>query len=140
MLTEVQDLVNTLQAMYRDKNIQARIDIPSGANTNMDREDLHEMLGNILDNAWKWASQHCQVSVKQANNSLVFIVQDDGPGCEPLAMEEIVQRGVRLDESKQGHGLGLSIVKDIVAQYQGSLDISHSELLGGLKITINLPL
>ena len=104
----------------------------------MEREDLHEMLGNILDNACKWAHKRIQVSIS-CDDGLHICVEDDGRGIPQEQLDTILTRGRRLDEQIEGHGLGLSIVKDIVDQYSGTISMSKSESLGGLMTVICIP-
>ncbi len=106
--------------------------------TAYDREDLMECLGNLLDNAGKWARRQVHVHVK-AHEGLQVMIEDDGPGCSETELEKLGKRGVRLDESVDGHGLGLSICQGIVAHYGGDLMFARSEKLGGLRVTVDLP-
>jgi signal transduction histidine kinase len=104
-----------------------------------DREDMLEMIGNLLDNACKWARHNIDVEIV-FSQTLTITISDDGPGCDELNAQLLTQRGLRLDESIQGHGLGLAIVLDIVKCYEGVLDIGRSEALGGFFATVRLPL
>jgi len=135
---ELQALVKSLEAMYRDKAIVIDYDVSENCPAMMEREDLHEMLGNVLDNACKWANDKILVSVS-CEDGLRILVEDDGKGIPQELTEAILSRGHRLDEQTEGHGLGLSIVKDIVDQYQGSIHMSRSETLGGLLTIIYIP-
>jgi len=99
----------------------------------MDRQDLTELLGNLLDNAAKWAKSKVTVTY---NNGKIDI-EDDGPGVPDDELDHIAERGLRLDESKQGSGLGLAIVKDIAEVYGAAVDFSRSQL-GGLRVNIRL--
>jgi len=135
---EVKALIKTLQAMYREKELNIDLATPVNCTSGMDREDLHEMLGNILDNACKWASHHIQINIS-CDNKLVIKVDDDGPGIPAKQSENILNRGTRLDEQVTGHGLGLAIVKDIIEEYQGTIVMTQSEQLGGLCTEIVIP-
>lgn len=96
------------------------------------------MLGNLLDNACKWAAADVQVTASEADNGMVVInVDDDGPGLSPEEREEAVKRGIRLDETAPGTGLGLSIVADIAGMNGGGLTLSDSPL-GGLRASVAL--
>ncbi|MGB5473611.1 MAG: ATP-binding protein, partial [Gammaproteobacteria bacterium] len=97
-----------------------------------------ELLGNLLENAAKWGRRRVRVTAKY-DAGLVLSVADDGPGIEESMQQALLQRGVRLDESTSGHGLGLSIIKDIVDQYGGTLELGRSTLLGGLEVKVFLP-
>ena len=135
---ELQALIKSLKAMYHNKSLSIDYDITPNCVTQMDREDLHEMLGNVLDNASKWAAHKIQINI-QCEKGLSITVEDDGPGIPEEQRREILSRGQRLNEQTSGHGLGLSVVKHVVDQYHGEILISRSELLAGLKFTINLP-
>ncbi len=105
----------------------------------LDRDDMLELIGNLLDNGCKYASQTVDLQISCSTNRVKIIVDDDGKGIKESEMAEIKLRGVRLDESKQGHGLGLDICWDIVNSYHGSLSFSASPK-GGLRVVIELPL
>jgi len=109
----------------------------------LERDDMLELLGNLLDNAYKWARRSIELSVTacvEGNAQLLHIeLQDDGPGVDEALRAHILARGSRLDEQKEGHGLGLGIVSDIVAAYRGEILLSQATL-GGLKVSIHLPL
>jgi signal transduction histidine kinase len=97
-----------------------------------------EILGNVLENAYKWAANNILVSVDQNGQTLITI-EDDGPGHDSDDMEKLVSRGVRADENIAGHGLGLSIVFEIIKEYEGTLEFSRSPALGGLRVAIRIP-
>lgn len=103
-----------------------------------DRDDMLELLGNLIDNACKHARTRVNVSLRHGAEGLSIRVSDDGPGVPPEALAQLQTRGVKLDESKQGHGLGLSICRDIVDSYQGHLTFSLSEA-DGLLVDVRLP-
>jgi len=135
---EIAALVNTLLTIYNDKSLKIAQDIPEEATCAMEREDLHELLGNLLDNACKWAKQQIFIRVED-NHCLCFVVEDDGPGCQENQLASLSNRGVRLDEQVSGYGLGLSIVKDIINSYEGTINFDQSTALGGLRVTVNIP-
>ncbi|MCG6970270.1 MAG: GHKL domain-containing protein [Gammaproteobacteria bacterium] len=140
LLPEISDLQKTLAAMYRRKNIATNINVPQETVCAIERQDLLEILGNVLDNAYKWASHRINVTVtQQQDRETLIIIEDDGPGCEADYMEKLLHRGRRADEQVAGHGLGLSIVSELVEDYQGSISFSHSEALGGLQVCIRFP-
>jgi signal transduction histidine kinase len=110
-----------------------------------ERQDLEEMVGNLLDNACKWASGRVSVTVVAEGNTkdfqpawLCVIVDDDGPGLTAKQRAAALRRGRRLDETKPGSGLGLAIVADLAALYGGSLKLG-SAFLGGLRAELRLP-
>jgi signal transduction histidine kinase len=134
---EIISLAQLLKNIYAEKQLLIKVSAPDLL-IHFDREDLLEMLGNLLDNACKWAKH--QVSVEISVSSMLTIsVADDGPGCSEADTEFLIQRGLRLDESIQGHGLGLAIVFDIVNSYHGDLQISRSQELGGFLAEIRFP-
>lgn len=135
---DVTALVKSLQSMYREKNLDIDVQLPDSGMVNMDREDFHEMLGNILDNACKWARHNILVKIS-CHSGLLITVDDDGPGIPEAARETILARGQRLDEQTAGHGLGLAIVKDIVDQYQGHITMGQPASHEGLRVTVNIP-
>ncbi|WP_068827871.1 sensor histidine kinase [Pseudomonas sp. BMS12] len=104
-----------------------------------DREDLLELLGNLLDNACKWADAAVQLRIEQHAEGYRLCIDDDGPGIAPERREQVLGRGTRLDEQVSGHGLGLGIVRDIVEAWNGTLSLQDSPL-GGLRVMIELPL
>ena len=135
---EFDGLAQILRQIYADRGLQIELDIPVNKSFAGDREDMMELFGNLLDNACKWADQHVLLTVYD-KPGLVVSVQDDGPGCAPELMQQLDQRGQRLDESTVGHGLGLAIVRDIVEHYQGSLVFAQSDQLGGFRVDVALP-
>jgi signal transduction histidine kinase len=96
------------------------------------------MLGNLLDNACKWARSRVAVSSSLEHASLMVVVDDDGPGLEPSLRPAVLQRGVRADEAAAGSGLGLAIVRDLAELYGGSIELGESPM-GGLRATLKLP-
>ncbi|MEQ1637708.1 MAG: sensor histidine kinase [Methylococcales bacterium] len=135
---ELMALAKLLKNIYAEKHLDIKVSAPDVL-VHFDREDLLEMIGNLLDNACKWAKHAISVEVSFAD-MLIIVVADDGPGCDELDAQSLTQRGLRLDESVQGHGLGLAIVSDIAEFYTGVLQISRSKALGGLLATVRLPL
>lgn len=106
---------------------------------NLDRDDMLELLGNLTDNACKFASKNVSIQMKADPQHLHISIEDDGPGVETEQLDKIVGKGIRLDESTEGHGLGLGICADIIESYQGKLHFSRSSM-GGLRVTIEIPL
>ena len=103
-----------------------------------DREDILELLGNLLDNACKWADAVVRLTISHAQGQYAVLIDDDGPGIPAAQRVEMLGRGNRLDEHVNGHGLGLGIVKDIVEAWGGELQLLDSPL-GGLQVRIALP-
>lgn len=135
---ELTALINLLKNIYAEKTLQIELNTPNEL-VNFDREDLLELIGNLLDNACKWAKKRILVEISFAEN-LVVMIADDGSGCEKADIPLLTQRGLRLDELVKGHGLGLAIVSDIVEFYGGSLDFRRSAELGGFLVRVILPL
>jgi len=131
-------LIKTLEMMQPNKTIQLTTDIPSNINCPIDREDMLELLGNILDNAYKWAHHKIILSVNNIDFNLHICIEDDGPGADPEQLDELTQRGVRLDEKISGHGFGLAIAADMVNDYGGNISFQRSDNLGGFRADINL--
>lgn len=136
--SELPALIGLLQQVYSDKAVDVRYNIGPEVELVHDRQDMLELIGNLLDNAVKWSHSVVIISIRSATGILIE-VEDDGPGCSPEELGRLTGRGVRLDESVDGHGLGLSIVKDIVDTYEGRLDLAKSTRLGGLRATVHLP-
>lgn len=104
----------------------------------VESQDLDEMLGNLLDNACKWAASQVRVSAERRGTSIVIAVDDDGPGLAPAMRDAVLSRGVRADESAPGSGLGLAIVRELAVLYGGAIELSTSSL-GGLRAELTLP-
>ena len=130
-------MLDSLHKVYRDKQISVNVQVNKTVVFNGDEGDLMELLGNLLDNAFKWANQYIEIKADQTNNHLCITVSDDGPGIAQEKVEELLQRGKRADQTTAGHGIGLSIVQNIVEAYHGSLKIIKSHL-GGAEITVVL--
>lgn len=135
---EIPPLLHTLRSIYRDKHLDIASRIPHGVVFPVDRQDMLELLGNLLDNACKWARSRVLVTVEAAPG-IAVLVEDDGPGCAPDELEQLAQRGVRIDESAAGHGLGLAIARDVVENYGGSIQFGRSERLGGFLVRVRIP-
>jgi len=131
-------LIETLDSMYKDKNIIIQVAMAEAIRFPIDREDMLELLGNLLDNACKWARQTVKITVSMGTE-LRLCIEDDGPGADANQFQQIDKRGVRLDESKQGYGLGLAIVSDMVSEYSGTIIFSTSKTLGGFRVDVALP-
>jgi signal transduction histidine kinase len=104
-----------------------------------ERQDLDEMLGNLIENAAKYGGGRVFVTVSAAADMVEVLVEDDGPGIPASARQEIFERGTRLDTDKPGTGLGLAIVQDVARIYGGDIRLDESEDLGGLAATLLLP-
>lgn len=138
IVSELPAMIGLLEQVYSEKNLAIRHSVKRGVELMQDRQDMLELIGNLLDNAAKWCRSVVTISIEQGDG-IMITVEDDGPGCSPEVLNQLTDRGVRLDESVAGHGLGLSIVKDIVDSYDGQIRLQPSVSLGGLKASIYLP-
>jgi signal transduction histidine kinase len=138
ILGSADGLARTLLRLYAERGVTIAIDVPPEYAVRGQREDLDEMLGNLLDNACKWARSRVVVSSAAANGTIAVVVDDDGPGIEPALRRAVLQRGVRADQAAPGSGLGLAIVRDLAELYGGSIALDASPL-GGLRARLELP-
>jgi signal transduction histidine kinase len=134
----VDGLFRTLERLHAERSIALRSAVAPGHAVRCRREDLDEMLGNVLDNACKWAHSRVEVESDAASAMIVITVDDDGPGIDPAMAGEVLERGVRADEQVEGTGLGLAIVRDLAEIYGGTIELSRSPL-GGLRARLQLP-
>ncbi|MBN9057575.1 MAG: histidine kinase, partial [Rhizobiales bacterium] len=137
-------LVRAMRRIHEDRGLTIDLHAPETARFRGEQQDLEEMVGNLVDNACKWASARVAVEVVclpatgEMDGSLVIRVDDDGPGLTAEQMQEATRRGRRLDESKPGSGLGLSIVTDLASLYGGAFEMDRSAF-GGLRAELRLP-
>ncbi|MBL4911385.1 MAG: hypothetical protein JKX78_15410 [Alteromonadaceae bacterium] len=137
---DLDDLIATLKMMYSTKNLHIIKNIEPLSSTQFDREDMLELLGNILENACKWATSTVEIDINHTRAQINIGVSDDGKGIAEKQLTIIQQRGTRLDESIEGHGLGLGIVSDIIEFYQGKISYLPAIKLSGLYVKITLPI
>lgn len=135
--TEIPDLITTLMQIHA-RGLTITWAEQNALRLPWDREDILELLGNILDNACKWAQQRVVLDIQQSNTHFTITIDDDGAGIAPELRAQVMQRGARMDEHVHGHGLGLGIVRDIVDHCKGELAL-HTSPLGGLQVVIRLP-
>ncbi len=138
-------LARTMEKIHREKNLNIEVHAEDKARFRGERPDLEEMIGNLVDNACKWASSRVMIEVvcerpdpASANQVVRIVVDDDGRGLSPSEREQVAKRGQRLDETKPGSGLGLSIVVDLAALYGGGLTLGTAPI-GGLRAELVLP-
>lgn len=132
-------LVDGMNKVYRDKQPVIKLKVDSGAEFRGDSGDFLELSGNLVDNACKWCRQRVHIDVKPLEQGgMLLAVSDDGPGIPEAAADLLLQRGMRLDESAPGHGIGLAVVKDIAASHGGELSIERADL-GGASISVSIP-
>lgn len=133
----LEKVINALQKVYGDKSVEVELDVDKGAEFVGDERDLMELLGNVLDNAFKYGKSRISVSVKaNANQQITLVVEDDGNGIPDDKLEFVLQRGARADTLVRGQGIGLAVVTDIVASYDGEIKVGRSPL-GGASIQIS---
>ena len=138
------DLRGALLRVHAARDLQMQLEIEPGCGFVGDRGDLLELLGNLLDNACKWCRQQVRARVRldpaaAPARCLLLQVEDDGPGIAAADRARVRERGVRADEQRPGHGLGLAMVNDTVAAYGGELHIDASPDLGGARVEVRLP-
>lgn len=138
VLPSVEGLTRTLLRIYAGRGLAIHVDVPSEHFIRGQREDLEEMLGNLLDNACKWAKSAVKIQSVQESGAVVLTVDDDGPGLAPSMRDAVLQRGVRADEAAPGSGLGLAIVRDLAELYDGTISLEDSPM-GGLRARLRLP-
>ena len=137
-------LVRAMNRIHAERDLDITCGGPDAARFRGEQQDLEEIVGNLVDNASKWARSRVSVSTEydaphgDAPGRLAIFIDDDGPGLSSEGMEEATTRGKRLDETKPGSGLGLSIVTDLVAMYRGEFSLARSPL-GGLRASVILP-
>nr|WP_219859619.1 sensor histidine kinase [Pseudomonas sp. N2-11] len=134
---ELPGLLSTLGMIHGEGLVLSHA-VPSGLLLPWDREDMLELLGNLLDNACKWADSEVHLGIATSEDHYQLWVDDDGPGIPYQQRVQVLERGSRLDEEVDGHGLGLGIVRDIVQAWGGQLQLLESPM-GGLRVNIQLP-
>jgi signal transduction histidine kinase len=130
-------LTRTLVRLHADRQLAIEVRVTETVAVAVEREDLDEMLGNLLDNACKWARGRIVVDAIADQAAVSITVDDDGPGLRPNLRTAVLQRGVRADEHAPGHGLGLAIVRDLAEVYGGTVSLGDSPL-GGLRVEVTL--
>jgi signal transduction histidine kinase len=131
-------LGRTLRRLHEGRGLAIDVDVASDLRVRVDREDLDEMLGNLLDNACKWAKRRASVSAALEAGSAVITIDDDGPGIARDMRQAVFERGVRADEAAPGSGLGLAIVRDLATACGGEVTLAEAPI-GGLRVRLRLP-
>jgi len=129
-------LCETLVRLHRERSVT--VEVPAGASFAGERQDLEEMLGNVMDNACKWAASRVVVTTRVTPGTVSFVVDDDGPGLTDAEAAKVLARGARLDDDVPGSGLGLSIAAELAELYGGTLTLGRGRL-GGLEVRLDLP-
>ena len=132
------DLARLLNRLFGRDGVTVVADCTEALACRGERQDLEDMVGNLMENACKFARSVVEVEARRDGAQVFVTVDDDGPGLTPDERLQAVQRGVRLDETAPGTGLGLSIVKELAEMHGGSLELCDSEL-GGLRACLRLP-
>ncbi len=142
---QAEKIVTSLEKVYAAKGVLCEFDITEAARFHGETGDLQELLGNLLENGFKWARSRVLLGIAESapepgrRPGLTITVEDDGPGIAEDRIAHVLQRGVRGDERVQGHGIGLAIVQDIVNSYRGELRVARSQELGGARFEVTLP-
>ncbi len=132
-------VVTTLEQAYREKQVSCQFELEPGVCFFGEAGDLTELLGNLLENAFKWCRKQVCLSARQLGpGALEIVVEDDGPGIAAAEAERLLARGVRGDEQVQGHGIGLAVVREIVDAYAGTIAFEPGTL-GGARIAVTFP-
>ncbi len=140
-----EEIVRGLEKVYATKGVICEFEIDSAARFHGEPGDLQELMGNLLENAFKWARSRVLLTATPMRTlgnrraGLMLAVDDDGPGIAEEDVAQLLQRGVRGDERVQGHGIGLAIVQDLVRGYRGDLQVKRSQELGGARFEVILP-
>ena len=134
----VSDILFSMELLYKQKQLQLGFRCHAGIYFRGDQHDLEEVLGNVIDNACKWARTRVQVNVELKDKRISIAIEDDGVGIPEAKREHVFKPGRRLDETTEGSGLGLNIVQDVVMLYGGNVGVELSKL-GGAKVYLELP-
>jgi len=143
VMAEIERLVEGLNKVYHDKSPDIETRISKDMRFRGESGDLLEIAGNLIDNACKWCESKVLVTVRPVTGSgsgggMILQVADDGPGVPDDAVEALLERGTRLDETTPGHGIGLAVVKELAESYGGELRIGRSDL-GGAEFRVTIP-
>jgi two-component system sensor histidine kinase PhoQ len=129
-------IVSALDKVYREKSVRVETGLPPAIMLRMDESDCLEVIGNLLDNAFKYSRGHVVISASEAAaGEMKLIIGDDGRGLEAQEIEQILNRGTRLDQVSEGQGIGLAVVADIVNSYNIDMTFKRS-VLGGLGVQL----
>ncbi|MEO5364978.1 MAG: sensor histidine kinase [Magnetococcus sp. WYHC-3] len=136
---EVAALMEVMRQLHRERSLTLDFSLPPGLELTIDREDFLTLLGNLLDNACRFANKHVGLHGALEPHYLELRIQDDGPGIPTSRHQALLQRGARGDDAGEGHGLGLAIAVAIAHDYGGSLSLGEVQGHGGLEVTLHLP-
>jgi signal transduction histidine kinase len=138
VLASAEGLARTFERLHAERGLALEVRVASGHAVAAERQDLDEMLGNLLDNAYKWARSRIVVTSEPDGTAVHITVEDDGPGLDPSLREAVLTRGVRADEAAPGAGLGLAIVRELAELYGGGIALEAAPM-GGLRARLRLP-
>jgi signal transduction histidine kinase len=138
VVESAEGLVRTLLKLHAGRALDIRVNVPAELTVRAQREDMDEMLGNLIDNSCKWTKGRVVVDAVPIESEIILNIDDDGPGLAKELRTLVLQRGVRADEAAPGSGLGLAIVRDLAELYGGSISLEDSPL-GGLRARLVLP-
>jgi len=131
-------LARTLLRLHADRGLSIDVHVDANHAVRVQHEDLDEMLGNLLDNACKWAKSRVIITSAIDGANILITIDDDGPGLDPAMRDAVLQRGVRADEAAPGSGFGLAIVRDLAELYGGSIALQAADA-GGVRAILRLP-
>jgi signal transduction histidine kinase len=135
----IRTLARTMRSLYEERAISLRSKVADGVEARVDKQDLDEMIGNLLDNACRHARSRVIVGANREGSRVRITIEDDGPGIADDSLDTAIQTGTRLDETGRGYGFGLGIARELAALYGGSLNLDRSPNLNGLRATLSLP-
>lgn len=138
VLESARGLARALDRLHNDRGVSLELKVAAEHTVRTERQDLDEMLGNLLDNACKWARTRVVLESARRNGLIVLTVDDDGPGIDGTMLKAVLRRGVRADEASPGTGFGLAIVRDLAELYGGSIALEPARA-GGLRAVLQLP-
>jgi signal transduction histidine kinase len=138
LLVAAEGLARTLRRLHAGRGVEIELHVSPEHVVRAEREDVDEMLGNLLDNACKWARTRVTLTSSDGEGIVTMRVEDDGPGLDPALYDRVLQRGVRIDQAAPGSGLGLAIVRDLAELYGGTVTLDRAAG-GGLAATLTLP-
>lgn len=133
------DIATALRRIHAERGVMITVEIPPDLAVTVDRTDLDEMIGNLADNAMRWARSRVVIGAHAASGSAIITIEDDGPGIAPAERERALAKGARLDERHEGHGFGLTIAHELAVLYGGDLTLGDAAD-GGLAASLALPL
>lgn len=135
----VEGLASALRRIHAERGVMIGVEVAPELAVAVDRTDLEEMIGNLADNAMRWARSRVVIGARAASGSAIITIEDDGPGIPAIEREQALAKGARLDERGEGHGFGLTIAQELAALYGGRLALGDAPG-GGLTATLTLPL